>query len=470
VTGLPCVVTVSLALVGLPAAAAVTGSAGGSQPMSTLQPSLGIQYGIRVDGLFPAPNGSPVGTLGEILMFAGNFAPGGYLPADGRLMSISENEALFTLLGTTYGGDGQSTFALPDLRGRTPIGIGQGPGLTPRVAGEQLGVETVTLTQNNLPAHTHVLPTSPVTTTESTGLALPYTTMQPSLALNYIVPRQGIFPTQSGGGSIGSEPTLGFVYCTAIPDPSGWTTASGQTLSINQNTALFALLGTTYGGNGTTNFALPDMRGRAPLGVGSFSTGAFHVLGEKTGTETSTLTPFEMPAHAHTLPPAATSTGVSGGSQPQSTLQPSLALHHVIATGGIYPSRDGSGTIEEPLIGQIGLFAGTFAPSGWAFCDGGLLSIGQNSALFSILGTQYGGNGITTFALPDLDGSLAVGAGEAPGLMQWVNGQRVGSENMSLTQAELPAHTHAYVPEPAVLGIALLCAAAFPARRVKKKS
>jgi microcystin-dependent protein len=95
--------------------------------------------------------------IGEIRMFGGNFQPLGWAFCDGRLLAISENDALFQLIGTTYGGDGQSTFALPDLRGRLPVHQGTGGGLTTRVMGEKSGTEEVTLTLNQLPAHSHTL-------------------------------------------------------------------------------------------------------------------------------------------------------------------------------------------------------------------------------------------------------------------------------------------------------------------------
>jgi microcystin-dependent protein len=88
-------------------------------------------------------------------MFGGNFAPLGWAFCNGQLLSISENNALFSLIGTTYGGDGVATFGLPDLRGRIPIHMGQGNGLSPRTIGERAGVEQVTLTTPQLPAHTH---------------------------------------------------------------------------------------------------------------------------------------------------------------------------------------------------------------------------------------------------------------------------------------------------------------------------
>jgi microcystin-dependent protein len=88
-------------------------------------------------------------------MFAGNFAPRGWALCDGQLLAVSQNDALFSLLGTIYGGDGRTTFGLPDVRGRIPIHQGQGPGLSPRNLGSKGGAEKVTLTPTTLPSHTH---------------------------------------------------------------------------------------------------------------------------------------------------------------------------------------------------------------------------------------------------------------------------------------------------------------------------
>lgn len=93
--------------------------------------------------------------VGEIRMFAGNFAPRSWALCDGQLISISQNDALFSLLGTTYGGDGRSTFGLPDMRGRIPLHQGNGPGLSDRRIGSKSGTETETLTANHLPSHNH---------------------------------------------------------------------------------------------------------------------------------------------------------------------------------------------------------------------------------------------------------------------------------------------------------------------------
>ncbi|PNQ72805.1 phage tail protein [Hanstruepera neustonica] len=102
------------------------------------------------------------------------------------------------------------------------------------------------------------------------------------------------------------------------------------------------------------------------------------------------------------------------------------------------------GTIQaqEPFIGEIRMFGGNFAPSGWAFCDGQLLPINQHQALFSLLGTTYGGDGRTTFGLPDLRGRFAMHAGNGPGLTARPQGQTSGSESHLLTSNNLPSHSH----------------------------
>ena len=110
-------------------------------------------------------------------------------------------------------------------------------------------------------------------------------------------------------------------------------------------------------------------------------------------------------------------------------MQPSLGINYIIALQGIYPSRNSL----DPFIAEIIMFAGNFAPRGWAFCDGQLLSIAQNTALFSLLGTTFGGDGRTTFGLPDLRGRVPVHPGTAPGLTQRRLGYGYGSEGLDHT-------------------------------------
>lgn len=101
------------------------------------------------------------GTIGEIRGFGGNFAPRNWAFCNGQLIAINQNQALFSIIGTIYGGDGRTTFALPDLRGRAPLSSGTGPGLSPRPLGQRSGTEIVTLTTNQMPSHNHYLTSSP---------------------------------------------------------------------------------------------------------------------------------------------------------------------------------------------------------------------------------------------------------------------------------------------------------------------
>jgi len=111
--------------------------------------------------------------------------------------------------------------------------------------------------------------------------------------------------------------------------------------------------------------------------------------------------------------------------------QPSIGISHIISLFGTFPSRN---AINSPTIAEITMFGGNFAPRNWAFCDGQLQSISQNSALFSILGTNFGGDGRTTFGLPDLRGRTAVHIGTGPGLSQIRVGQQFGSPTVDLNQ------------------------------------
>jgi microcystin-dependent protein len=169
--------------------------------------------------------------IGQIVMFGGNFAPRSWAFCDGQLLPISQNQALFSILGTTFGGDGRTTFGLPDLRGRVPLHPGSGPGLTTRRLGEKRGDETVTLTTNQIPSHTHTLrakagpgstinPASASLAADASGVAAGYTsaapdadmssqsilntggsqshqTMPPFLGVNFIIALVGIFPSRS---------------------------------------------------------------------------------------------------------------------------------------------------------------------------------------------------------------------------------------------------------------------------------
>lgn len=126
--------------------------------------------------------------VGEIRMFAGNFAPRGWAFCDGQLLAVSQNDALFSLYGTIYGGDGRTTFGLPDMRGRIPIHAGQGPGLSPRAIGSRAGAEQETVTVNELPTHSHTFNAVSTAATETSIGA--NETMAQSVGYDAYVPNQ----------------------------------------------------------------------------------------------------------------------------------------------------------------------------------------------------------------------------------------------------------------------------------------
>lgn len=133
----------------------------------------------------------------------------------------------------------------------------------------------------------------------------------------------------------------------------------------------------------------------------------------------------------------------NGGGQAQNNMQPYIGIYHIIALQGIYPSRNAL----DPFLAEIIMFAGNFAPRGWAFCDGQLLPIASYSALFSLVGTIYGGDGRTTFALPDMRGRTAIHPGQGPGLSRRTVGEKGGTENNIMNVNQMPVHNHTIIYE-----------------------
>jgi len=410
---------------------------GGGQPINMSQPSLALSYIISVSGVFPPRDGSVAQDepyVGEVLLFAGNFAPEGWDFCNGQLLPIDQYAALFSILGTTYGGNGTTNFALPNLQGRAAVDAGAGPGLPNVALGQQYGAESTTLSLTQVPQH--AAPLADGGSTGVTGGGQPVNIQKPSQGLTYIIAEQGIYPSRGSGG--GNVPLLGEIRLFAGNfAPGGWALCNGQLLSIAQNAALFSVLGTTYGGNGTTNFALPDLQGRNPIGTGQESGLSNVVLGQDVGNASVTLSVSQLPVHDYPLPPNGNqTTGSVGGGGAFANDQPALGLNYIITLQGVYPARD-----PEPMLGDIRLFAGNFAPSGFALCQGQLLSIAENTALFSILGTTYGGNGVSTFALPDLRGRAAVESGQGSGLSPYVEGEVFGQDSIQLTVNQLPSES-----------------------------
>lgn len=219
---------------------------GFSEPLSNAQFAQTLQYIIQVDGLYPEGYAPTPYTMGTIYAFAGDYIPNGFAACDGSLVSISENQALFSLIGTTFGGDGMNNFQLPNLSNALPVGAGG-----QYQVGEMIGVSATSLYTSQVPNAVGAF----------MGQA-PISTMQPSLALNYIINIEGAYNYLSDDSALLGQVTM---YAGFRP-PEGWVMCEGQSLSISEYPALYNLLGTAFGGDGITSFALPDLRDRTIIG------------------------------------------------------------------------------------------------------------------------------------------------------------------------------------------------------------
>lgn len=420
--------------------------------------------------------------IGEIKIFGGNFAPAGWITCDGQLLNIWEYEALFQVLGTTYGGDGMNTFAVPDLRGRVPVHQSN--------LGETGGVEQVTLGVNQVPAHRHNVVASSAAsssnpsgncfaTGQETGYSLTasgtldanavspagagaaHNNMMPFVAMRYIIAYDGVFPGIALAQQAPGEIRL-MTFNPFFSSP-GWAPCDGQQLRIDSNMLLFSRIGYTYGGSGSV-FNLPNLQGRVVIHPSGSRT-----FGSTGGATTHTLNLSET-LHTHHINAAAEGDGAApaggvpaggtgrnlygsardtalnanavslapGGGQAHENRQPFLGLQYHICTAPI-----GQVDPVPEFVGEVRLL--TFVPlepADWVAAEGQLLPLNQNVALFSLLTTAYGGNGETNFQLPDLRGRVVIGDGTGPGLTARSIGDRGGEESHTLVPNELPAHTH----------------------------
>ncbi len=251
--------------------------------------------------------------------------------------------------------------------------------------------------------------------------------------------------------------------------PNGWVLCDGLLLSKDLNQGLYGVIGTQYGGNGVTNFALPDFRGRLPI---HFREAAPTIaIGEKGGWESTTLLLSQLPPHTHRastegischdsigdspIPTnrypgyssldnsyinakdcqeygyaaeAETKVGVSGESKPLENRMPSRYINFIMATAAL---------ARGPFLGEIQIFCGNYAPEGWQFCDGQTLNIDDFGALYSVIETTYGGDGVNDFALPDLRGRAPVGVSNAGKL-----GDAFGVKEVEFKTDNMPQHLH----------------------------
>jgi len=305
-----------------PSAAMLGSERPGPGPTSLAMPQL-----VALSGQFPARGDGGTNayfTTAMVQTFAGSGSAYGAPRAEGQILSVSNppsNQALFSLLGTSFGGNGINSFGLPNLNGRVAIG------------GTQLGMfgqGTLTMTW--------LISTGPST----------------------LAPVPGTLAMFASGWA-----------------PDGWTICDGSTLPISQYVPLFQAIGTTFGGNGETIFQLPDLHnGAAPVGVG------------------------QGPGRA----PVALGQQIAGAI-------PGLGLNCLISLEGPPPPPSGSGAFPDTgqYLGQVIFYAGSQVPAGWAPCDGSLMQISANQPLFQLIGTTYGGDGKSTFALPDARGLMVTG-------------------------------------------------------------
>lgn len=509
------------------------------------------------------------GILGEIRLFAGTFAPKGWAFCDGQILEIRYNTALFSVLGTTYGGNGITTFALPNLNSRVPIGSGRVFDLTERELGDMGGVQNVILNSANLPSHNHgnqllkfdvsesnatvkinsgrgmtqvpgtgtvmasgmrnervysddaaaervdmmenSVQVSVVNTftlnTSSAGGGNGHNNMSPYLTMNYIICLQGSFPSREGYGDPYSYTGEIKMFAGNFA-PNGWLFCDRSSLPISGNEDLFSLIGTTYGGDGMSYFNLPDLRGRAPLGLGQGPGLSNYITGQTGGTETAILYQNHIPMHSHTLSQHTQNLSLSGnmsvsdskgslalpegnvpavglrseriytsaasdgsmkqdslsmslsfsdasaslqssyvgGSQSHENMMPYTVINYIINPKGVFPSQTTSSGGDN-FIGIVEMYAFNFAPKGRSLCDGELLSISSNSLLFNLLGTTYGGNGSSNFALPDTRGRMVIGKGNGFNL-----GSKGGEEMHTLTLSEMTEHVHSFTKSTTITG------------------
>jgi microcystin-dependent protein len=376
-------------------------------PIDNTQPSLALTQAFVTVGVKPQQGQVAGGAfLDEIFTFPYNFAPGGTVSANGQLLPIAQNTDIYSLIGTTYGGNGTTNFAIPNLGGVTMIGTGQGPGLSPEQLGALDDASSVTLTRPELPP-------------DLGGTSQLFSNYQPSLPVTYMICVAGTFPSQGGGVAV--QDMIGEVMPFAGNFvPTDYLPADGRLLQINQsqqNKTLFNVIGTTYGGDGVNTFALPDLRGRTII-----SASTVDPVGTLLGSPTASLSNNQTP------------NGFTNTAQPFDEREPSLALNYLIALNGTFPNHDtGSVNPNTPYLAEIIPFAGNFVPSGWALCNGQLLPINQNQALFSLLGTTFGGNGTINFALPDLRDRTVIGTSASVSV-----GSLLGATSHTVTAAELP--------------------------------
>lgn len=385
-----------------------------ANPLILSQPGLVLAQSVLTKGVYPnfygeTRFGGSAAVLGTIITTA--FDPKStqvLTPAQGQVVEavagIDGTDAMYSVLGNVYGGDVDVSFALPDLAGglifgTQPSNPGAGPMGT--VVGE--AGNAVNLAQTQLPAMLG-------------GTSEPISNIQYGQKLQYLIQVIGDFPN----GAPATNETLGTIYPYAGKGiPMGFMLAAGQLLPIQEYPALYSLVGTTYGGDGISTFALPDLSQMVPIGAGGD-----YDLGEIVGSTNIFLNPANVPSAPNT----------ETADVPISTMQPSLAVNFLINTLGTVNDVE----IGEATLGQVIMYAGEYVPEGWMLAQGQVIPINDYVQLYQIIGTQFGGDGINTFALPDLRNRSIIASGGDSNL---AIGAVLGQANITVSQDNLPEIT-----------------------------
>lgn len=380
-------------------------------------------YDSSVPGWVSAPTVFGSMPAGTIIAWAPQTPPDGWLVCDGSAVSRTTYATLFNAIGTTYGaGNGTTTFNLPNLKGRVPVGRDASDAQFDSL-GETGGSKTHTLSINEIPSHNHSggftqtwaigagqsgngrgndIFTNPNPMTGSTGGGQPHNNLQPYQVVNYII-KWTMATSNDNEGALTERlnalestanailPTGSIVATALSSPPAGWLLCDGSAVSRTEFASLFGVIGTTYGsGDGTTTFNLPDLRGRVPVGRDSTQI-EFDTLGEAGGSKTHTLTVSEMPSHSHRTRRGFGYTGGSnwtatdnenlgasfnqsteatGGGQPHNNLQPYRVVNYIIKHSTSEAPSDSElasriGTVEaRPLPGLIPAIATAIGSTG----------------------------------------------------------------------------------------------------------
>ena len=396
---------------------------------------------------------------GAIMAWGGATAPSNWLTCDGSAVSRTTYASLFSAIGTSYGaGDGVSTFNLPNLKGRVPVGK-DGANTAFDVLGETGGDQTLSKDGTGTATGYGLMYGASMDVADATP-----TNMPPYQVVNYVI-KATAGTTESDSAltnrvstlesTVGSMFPAGTILASALATaPAGWAICDGSAISRSTYASLYAAIGTTYGsGDGTTTFNIPNLKGRTIFGKDSTQT-EFDVLGESGGNKliqghgSGTATGYGLTYSESVL----TATGLTTAQN----LPPYTALNYLIRLNTAAPDAEsefvtrlgeletfvGNGGNESPA-GSIMAWGALTAPTNWLLCDGSVVLKADWPSLYAAIGNQYATGGETElqFRLPNLKGRVAVGRDSAQTEFDTL-GETGGAKTHTLTSAEIPAHSH----------------------------